>query len=299
MEGITHGDERSYSSLSLRSDRTRAGGYLESLGPSDYCAANPQDRYFVCNSVDDRVRGDPHHHQHHDGQQQRQSESKNGIESASSIARLLVLACRIAVYRRVKTCALRLARKITIIPISFFPSYRASNSDRQTCEQFTRLVSSLKPVPSSVPARCRGGRRISAGGREIRVRRRSCRSGLYFSGSLVRPTRGDMRDHVDSQESDHRLSHPFCGGVQLQSYLEIGFRGNCGAARVSTFSTVSAQSGHSAKPALRLSANTVCRSPYSISAKLGLKLASSPAVTQRQAECSSSTDTPRQSPLPM
>jgi len=37
-------------------------------------------------------------------------------------------------------------RKITIIPISLFPSYRASNSDRQTCEQFTRDLKRRFPM---------------------------------------------------------------------------------------------------------------------------------------------------------
>ena len=57
-------------------------------------------------------------------QQQRKSESMNGIESASSVARFLVLAYRTEVYRRAKTCALRLARKLTIASSSPFPSYR-------------------------------------------------------------------------------------------------------------------------------------------------------------------------------
>jgi hypothetical protein len=64
-----------------------------------------------------------------------------------------------------------------------------------------------------------------------------------FSGPLVRPPRGDVRDHVDSHEGDHRLSYPFYGAVQPQSYLEVRVRENFGAARFSTFSTVSAQSG--------------------------------------------------------
>ena len=38
----------------------------------------------------------------------------------------------------------------------------------------------------------------------------------------MRSTRGDVRDHVDSHESDHRFSYPFYRDMQLQSYLEIG-----------------------------------------------------------------------------
>jgi hypothetical protein len=42
-------------------------------------------------------------------------------------------------------------------------------------------------------------------------------------------------DHVDSHESDYRLSYPFYGAVQPQSYLEVRVRENFGAARFSTF----------------------------------------------------------------
>src|SRR6266851_4092710 len=66
-----------------------------------------------------------------------------------------------------------------------------------------------------------------------------------FSGPLVRPPRGDVRDHVDSHESDHRFSYPFYGAVQPQGYLEVRARENFGAARFWTFSTVSANSGRS------------------------------------------------------
>jgi hypothetical protein len=58
----------------------------------------------------------------------------------------------------------------------------------------------------------------------------------------VRSARGDVRDHVDSHESDHRLSDPFYRDVQLQSYLEIGLSREFRAAPFSTFSTASAQS---------------------------------------------------------
>jgi hypothetical protein len=63
-----------------------------------------------------------------------------------------------------------------------------------------------------------------------------------FSGPLVRPPRGDVRDHVDSPESDQRLSYPFYGAVQPRSYLEVRVREKFGVARFSTFSTVSALS---------------------------------------------------------
>jgi hypothetical protein len=62
----------------------------------------------------------------------------------------------------------------------------------------------------------------------------------------VRPPRGDVRDHVDLYESDHRLSYPFYGAVQPQNYLEVRVRENFEAARFSTFSTVSTLTGHAA-----------------------------------------------------
>jgi hypothetical protein len=66
-----------------------------------------------------------------------------------------------------------------------------------------------------------------------------------FAGPLVRPIRGDVWDHINPHESDHRSSHPFHGVAQRQTYLEIGPREIFEAARFSTFSTVSAQSGRS------------------------------------------------------
>jgi hypothetical protein len=63
-----------------------------------------------------------------------------------------------------------------------------------------------------------------------------------FSGPLVRPTRGDVRDHIDSRESDHRPSHPFYGALQRLRHQEFDLRENFGAVRFSPFSTVSAHS---------------------------------------------------------
>ena len=63
-----------------------------------------------------------------------------------------------------------------------------------------------------------------------------------FSGPLVRPTRGDVRDHIDSRESDHRPSHPFYGALQRLRHQEFDLRENFGDVRFSPFSTVSAHS---------------------------------------------------------
>lgn len=61
----------------------------------------------------------------------------------------------------------------------------------------------------------------------------------------MRPPRNDVRDHVDSLKSGHKLSYPFYGAVQPQSYLEVRVRENFEAARFSNFSTVSTNSGRS------------------------------------------------------
>jgi hypothetical protein len=63
-----------------------------------------------------------------------------------------------------------------------------------------------------------------------------------FSGPLVRPTRGDVRDHTDLRESDHSPSHPFYGAPQRLRHQEFDLRENFGAVRFSPFSTVSAHS---------------------------------------------------------
>jgi hypothetical protein len=61
----------------------------------------------------------------------------------------------------------------------------------------------------------------------------------------VRPTHGDVRDHIDSHESDRRPSYPFHRAVRRQRYLKIDLREHFRAVRFSTFSTVSARTGRS------------------------------------------------------
>src|SRR5437867_1890612 len=67
-----------------------------------------------------------------------------------------------------------------------------------------------------------------------------------FQGPLVRPTRGDVRDHIDSLESDHRPSHPFYGAFQRLRLQEFDLREIFVAVRFSPFSTVSAHFGRCA-----------------------------------------------------
>ena len=61
---------------------------------------------------------DPEQHQHCDLQQQSKSTPKLWIETASPLARHPILAYRVALHRRGKTCALRLDWKLTIRPPS-------------------------------------------------------------------------------------------------------------------------------------------------------------------------------------
>lgn len=62
-----------------------------------------------------RLHGDgPEQHQHYDGQQQWKSDPKIWTEPAPSVGRPRALACRVALHRRAKTCALRVDWKLTI-----------------------------------------------------------------------------------------------------------------------------------------------------------------------------------------
>jgi hypothetical protein len=61
----------------------------------------------------------------------------------------------------------------------------------------------------------------------------------------VRPTLGDVRDHIDSRKSDQGLSYMSYRGFERQRQLRTDIRANFGATQFSTFSTVSANTGHS------------------------------------------------------
>ena len=63
-----------------------------------------------------------------------------------------------------------------------------------------------------------------------------------FSAPLVRPTRGDARDHIDLHKSDRRSSYLSYRGLQRRKQRKTDLREIFGAAQFSTFSTVSARS---------------------------------------------------------
>jgi hypothetical protein len=50
----------------------------------------------------------------------------------------------------------------------------------------------------------------------------------------VRPSCGDVRDHIASHKNDHRLSYRSWGALQWRSLLKIDFRKIFAAARFST-----------------------------------------------------------------
>ena len=60
-----------------------------------------------------------------------------------------------------------------------------------------------------------------------------------FSAPLVRPARGDVRDHIDSYKSDRRSSYLSYSGLQRRKQRNTDLREIFGAAQFSTFSTVS------------------------------------------------------------
>jgi hypothetical protein len=68
-----------------------------------------------------------------------------------------------------------------------------------------------------------------------------------FSGPLMRFARGDMGDHIVSHKNDHGPSYRPYRALQREERLRIDFREIIGAARFSTFATLSARSGPSLK----------------------------------------------------
>jgi hypothetical protein len=65
-----------------------------------------------------------------------------------------------------------------------------------------------------------------------------------FKGPLMRFAGDDEGDHVVSHKMDHGPSYRRCGALQRQRRLKINFREIFGVVRFSTFSTLSARSGH-------------------------------------------------------
>ena len=63
-----------------------------------------------------------------------------------------------------------------------------------------------------------------------------------FSAPLVHPARADVRDHVESQEGDHRASYASDRGLQKRRQRKTDFREIRGAAQFLTFSTASVNS---------------------------------------------------------
>jgi hypothetical protein len=61
---------------------------------------------------------------------------------------------------------------------------------------------------------------------------------LIFSAPPARPTRANVRDHIESQEGDHRATYASDTGQQRRQ-LKTDFREIWGAAQFSTFSTAS------------------------------------------------------------
>jgi hypothetical protein len=62
-----------------------------------------------------------------------------------------------------------------------------------------------------------------------------------FSGPLMRFARGDMGDHIVSHKNDHGPSYRPYRALQREERLRIDFREIIGAARFSTFATLSPQ----------------------------------------------------------
>src|SRR5262250_2327752 len=63
-----------------------------------------------------------------------------------------------------------------------------------------------------------------------------------FSAPPVHAARADVRDHVESQEGDHRASYASDRGLQKRRQSKPVFREISGAAQFSTFSTASTRS---------------------------------------------------------
>jgi hypothetical protein len=68
--------------------------------------------------------------------------------------------------------------------------------------------------------------------------------GRSFSAPPARPARAKVRDHIESQEGDHRASYMSCRGSQQRKQLKTDFREILRAAQFSTFSTASTHHRH-------------------------------------------------------
>src|SRR5215468_7298731 len=64
-----------------------------------------------------------------------------------------------------------------------------------------------------------------------------------FSAPPVHAARADVRDHIESQEGDHRASYASDRSLQKRRQANTVFREISGAAQFSTFSTASVTNG--------------------------------------------------------
>ena len=64
-----------------------------------------------------------------------------------------------------------------------------------------------------------------------------------FLAPLVDPMLGNVRDHIESQQNDHRPSHMPCRGLRRRRQRKTDLREIFGAAQFSTFSTASVKNG--------------------------------------------------------
>src|SRR5262252_3349210 len=86
-----------------------------------------------------------------------------------------------------------------------------------------------------------------------------------LSAPPVHAARADVRDHVESQERDHRASYASDRGLQKPRQANTVFREISGAAQFSTFSTASTRSRTGLLPSDRASLRlrAACASPPS------------------------------------
>src|SRR5258708_38954391 len=65
-----------------------------------------------------------------------------------------------------------------------------------------------------------------------------------FLAPMVRPTRGNVRDHIESHKSDRRPSYMPYRGLRRRRQRKTDLRAIFGGAQFSTFSTASTRTGH-------------------------------------------------------
>src|SRR6478752_10454932 len=81
-----------------------------------------------------------------------------------------------------------------------------------------------------------------------------CGMGLKFSEARARRLNNDVGDHVATRQTHRRFWQRVCGSIERRLSLVSFFGENLAAVAFGTFATLSAQSGHSAKPGQRQTA---------------------------------------------